>query len=236
LTDDAPKEPKEPSFGDRQRETPGPAPGAGRVVAVVLAAGGSTRLEQPKQLAPIAGRPALAYTLDALRASAVDGITVVLGHRADEVAAAVDLSGCDVVRNPAYAEGQSTSVKAGVRSLFESADIGAALMTVGDQPTLSPAVVDALVAAYRATGGPWIVPVYKGPDGKGDWGNPVLLARASWHWLDMLKGDTGARSMLRKQMDIVIELPVDAPAPIDIDTPEDYDRVRQQIEQRTAGE
>lgn len=234
MNDETPEKPKEPSFGDRQRETSGSLPGAGKVVAVVLAAGGSTRLGQPKQLAPIAGRPALAYTLDALRASSVDGITVILGHRADEIAAAVDLSGCDVVQNPAYTEGQSTSVKAGVRSLGD--DVGAALMTVGDQPTLSPAVVDALVAAYRSTGGPWIVPVYRGPDGKSDWGNPVLLARASWHWLDMLKGDTGARSVLRKQMDIVIELPVDAPAPIDIDTPEDYERVRQQIEQRTAGE
>ncbi len=99
-------------------------------------------------------------------------------------------------------------------------------MTVGDQPTLSPAVVNAIIAAYRATGGPWIVPVYRTPDGGSDWGNPVLLSRASWHWLDMLKGDTGARSVLRKQMDMVLELAVDDPMPIDIDTPEDYARVR----------
>jgi len=217
------------TLGSRQLAQSGPLPGDGTVVAVVLAAGDSTRLGQPKQLAPINGRPALAYTLDALRASDVDAITLVLGHRADEIAAALDLTGITVVRNPDYAEGQSTSVKAGVKSL--GAEVGAALMTVGDQPTLSPTVVNAIIAAYRATGGPWIVPVYRTPDGGGrDWGNPVLLSRASWHWLDMLKGDTGARSVLRKQMDMVLELAVDDPMPIDIDTPEDYARVRRSLE------
>jgi len=216
------------SLGARQLAQSGPLPGEGTVVAVVLAAGNSTRLGQPKQLAPINGRPALAYTLDALRASAVDGITLVLGHCADEIAAALDLTGVTVVQNPNYAEGQSTSVKAGVKSL--GPDVGAALMTVGDQPTLSPQVVDAIISAYRATGGPWIVPVYRTPEGGGDWGNPVLLSQASWHWLDMLKGDTGARTVLRKQMDMVLELVVDAPVPIDIDTPEDYARVRAMLE------
>jgi len=216
------------SLGARQLAQSGPLPGEGTVVAVVLAAGNSARLGQPKQLAPINGRPALAYTLDALRASAVDGITLVLGHRADEIAAALDLTGVTVVQNLNYAEGQSTSVKAGVKSL--GPDVGAALMTVGDQPTLSPQVVDAIISAYRATGGPWIVPVYRTPDGGGDWGNPVLLSHASWHWLDMLKGDTGARTVLRKQMDMVLELVVDAPVPIDIDTPEDYARVRAMLE------
>lgn len=193
------------------------------VVAVVLAAGDSTRLGQPKQLAPIAGRPALAYTLDALRASFVEGIVLVLGHRADEIERALDLDGIEIVRNEAYAEGQSTSVRAGIKALGEH--VGAALMVVGDQPMVSPSVVDAIVAAYQQTGGPSIVPVYEGA-----WGNPVLLARAMWPLLENLKGDTGARPILRKHMDMVLELPVPGPAPDDIDTPDDYARVRQQME------
>lgn len=193
------------------------------IAAVVLAAGDSTRLGQPKQLAPLAGRPALAYTLDALRQSSVDRIVLVLGHQAEAVRAALDLTGVTVVQNDAYAEGQSTSVLAGIKSLGD--DVGAALMVVGDQPLLDPAVVDAIVDAYRRTGGPFVVPVYEG-----GWGNPVLLARGAWQFLDGLKGDTGARPILRKQMDMVLEVPVPGPAPDDIDTPEDYERLRRRIE------
>jgi molybdenum cofactor cytidylyltransferase len=195
----------------------------GRVAAVVLAAGSSTRLGQPKQLAPIAGRPALSYTLDALRASRVERIVLVLGHAAEAVAAALDLAGVTVVRNDAYAEGQSTSVIAGVKSLGD--DVDAALMVVGDQPLLAPTVVDAIIRAYEETGGPFIVPVYGG-----EWGNPVLLACATWPLLDHLKGDTGARPILRKHMDMVLEVPVPGSLLDDIDTPDDYARIRARIE------
>ncbi len=194
-----------------------------KVAAVVLAAGSSTRLGQPKQLAPIAGRPALSYALDALRASRVERIVLVLGHAADEIAAALDLTGITVVRNDAYAEGQSTSVIAGVKALGD--DVGAALMVVGDQPLIASTVVDAIVRAYEETGGPCIVPLYEG-----EWGNPVLLARATWPLLDNLKGDTGARPILRKHMDMVLEVPVPGPLLDDIDTPEDYARIRARIE------
>jgi len=185
----------------------------GAVAAVVLAAGASTRLGQPKQLAPIGGRPALAYTLDALRASSVDRIVLVLGHNADAIAAALDLTDITVVRNDAYAEGQSTSVVAGVKSLGD--DVDAALMVVGDQPLLAPTVVDAIVRAYEQTGGPFIVPVY---------------ARATWPLLDNLKGDTGARPILRKHMDMVLEVPVPGSLLDDIDTPDDYARIRARME------
>lgn len=195
----------------------------GAVAAVVLAAGASSRLGQPKQLVPIAGRPALAHTLDALRASSVGRIVVVLGHAADDVEAALDLTGVIVIRNDAYAEGQSTSVRAGIKALPD--DIGAALMVVGDQPMLSPAVVDAIVSVFRETGGPFIVPVYGG-----EWGNPVLLARATWPLLDNLKGDTGARPILRKHMDMVLEVPIAGPLLDDIDTPEDYARILARME------
>lgn len=157
-----------------------------------------------------------------MRQSTVDRIVLVLGHAADAITEAVDLAGATVVRNDDYAQGQSTSVLAGIKALGE--DVGAALMVVGDQPLLSPAVVDALVAAYRRTGGPFIVPLYEG-----EWGNPVLLARGTWQYLEGLKGDTGARPILRKNMDMVLEVPVPGPMPDDIDTPEDYERVRRRI-------
>lgn len=195
----------------------------GAVAAVVLAAGASSRLGQPKQLVTLAGRPALAHTLDALRSSAVGRIVLVLGHAADAITAAIDTTGVTIVRNEQYADGQSTSVQAGVRALDD--DVGAALMVVGDQPMLAPGVVNAIVRAYEETGGPFIVPVYEG-----EWGNPVLVARATWPLLDSLKGDTGARPILRKHMDMVLEVPVEGSLPDDIDTPEDYERIRKRME------
>lgn len=195
----------------------------GRVAAIVLAAGTSSRLGQPKQLIPIAGRPALAYTLDALRQSSLDTIVLVLGHAADEIAAALDLAGVHVVTNEKFADGQSTSVIAGIKALGD--EVGAALMVVGDQPMLDPRVVEAVIGAYRHTGGPFVVPVYDG-----EWGNPVLLARATWPLIEHLKGDTGARPILRKHMDMVLEVPVPGALPDDIDTPEDYQRLRARME------
>ena len=93
------------------------------VAAVVLAAGASTRLGQPKQLAPIGGRPALAYTLDALRASRVDRIVLVLGHTADAIAAALDLTDITVVRNDAYAEFFQDFSLGGALDLLATIDI-----------------------------------------------------------------------------------------------------------------
>jgi molybdenum cofactor cytidylyltransferase len=98
-------------------------------------------------------------------------------------------------------------------------------MVVGDQPMLSPAVVNKIVAVFAETGGPFIVPLYDG-----EWGNPVLLARATWPLLDSLKGDTGARPILRKHMDMVLEVPVEGSLLDDIDTPEDYARIRTRME------
>jgi molybdenum cofactor cytidylyltransferase len=100
-------------------------------------------------------------------------------------------------------------------------------MVVGDQPMLSPAVVDKIVGVFAETGGPFIVPLYDG-----EWGNPVLLARATWPLLDGLKGDTGARPILRKHMDMVLEVPVEGSLLDDIDTPEDYARIRARMEGR----
>jgi molybdenum cofactor cytidylyltransferase len=87
--------------------------------------------------------------------------------------------------------------------------------------------VDKIVGVFAETGGPFIVPLYDG-----EWGNPVLLARATWPLLDGLKGDTGARPILRKHMDMVLEVPVEGSLLDDIDTPEDYARIRARMEGR----
>ena len=156
------------------------------VGALVLAAGEGRRFGGPKQLAEVGGVPVLERVLRAVRA--VPGLAprvLVLGARADVVRAGVDAAGFSVVVAPDWAEGQSASLRAGVAALGE---VDAALILLGDQPFITPAVIagtlelggaDAARAAYRG------VP-----------GHPVLLGRRVLDRIPSLRGDVGARDLL----------------------------------------
>jgi molybdenum cofactor cytidylyltransferase len=192
---------------------------AGPVAGVVLAAGRSRRLGRPKQLLDLGGKPLLRRTLDNALASSLDRVVVVLGHDADAVAAALGDQPAAVVVNPAYADGQATSVAAGVGAL--GADTAAALLLLGDQPGVTPAVIDAVLAAWRADPRPIAVPLYGGTPG-----NPVLFRRDLFPDLLRLAGDEGARSIVRSRAGeaLRVAVPLAAPPP-DVDTDDDYRRL-----------
>src|SRR5690606_37475657 len=111
-----------------------------RVAGVVLAAGAATRIGGRKQLLTLGGRPILAYVLDAARRAPLDPLLVVLGSAASEIKAQVDLTGTQVVCNPRYREGQSTSVIAAVEALPD--DVDAAVFLLGDQPEVAVPVLE----------------------------------------------------------------------------------------------
>jgi molybdenum cofactor cytidylyltransferase len=119
------------------------------------------------------------------------------------------------VVNPRYAEGQSTSLQAGLDAL--PAGTTAALVALGDQPLPDPTVITRLVEALRTTGRPVAVPVYR--DGRG---NPVLFAASLFGELRSVTGDTGGRPVIARDPGRVAEVRVDAPMPADVDTPADY--------------
>src|SRR5687768_483328 len=141
------------------------------VSGIILAAGRSSRLGRPKQLLDLGGVPVLAHVLDNARAAGLDEVVLVLGHEAERIAAAVAarLDGVRVVVNPDFARGQSTSLHAGLRAV--AAESAAAIVLLGDQPQVGPDVIGALVAAYRQTTSPVVLPSYGGTPA-----NPVLLA------------------------------------------------------------
>ena len=196
----------------------------GHVAGVVLAAGSATRLGGGKQLLPLARRPLLAHVLDAARRTPLDPLLVVLGAAADEVARQVDLTGFAVVHNPAYLEGQSTSVRAAVAAL--PGDVDAAVFLLGDQPEVDPAVIDRLVERFRVDGAPIVQPRYA--EGRG---NPVLFARRLFPELLELRGDEGARPLLQRHADVAVFVDAgDLRRPDDVDTPEEYDRLRRRVE------
>jgi molybdenum cofactor cytidylyltransferase len=195
------------------------------IVGVVLAAGASSRLGQPKQLLPFRGRPLLEHTLATVARAGLDEIIVVLGGGAEAILARVDLQGARPVVNPRYLEGQSTSLTTGLAAVNDAAE--AVVFILGDQPLQAAETIDALIATYRQTGAPILVPTHGGVRG-----NPVLFARLLFPRLAALTGDQGARPILRANPELVREVAVagDAP-PADIDTWEDYRAVL-----RAAGE
>ncbi len=206
--------------------------GAGRpfVSGVILAAGASTRMGRPKQLLEIAGRPLLQHVVDAALAASLDEVIVVLGHRADEVEAALALGGrARAVVNADFADGQITSLRRGLAAT--NPDARAAAILLGDQPSLHSEAIDHMVAAFLASGARAARPVY--PDARGRPGHPVLLAREIFPELEDLHGDQGARTLFCEQRPDVLEIAVAGKPPPDIDTPDDFARIAPGL--RSAG-
>lgn len=187
-----------------------------RVAAIVLAAGASSRLGQPKQLLPVDGQPLLGRTLDAVRKTSLEPRLLVLGGYADKILETVNVDGFEVVLNPDFGQGQATSLKAGIAALPDAVD--GALVILGDQPLVEPWLLEELVAAFDPDRNVAVRPRYA--DGPG---NPVLLSRALFNELEALEGDVGAREVLKRHSDRITAIGhTSRNAPRDVDTIEDY--------------
>ncbi|HEX7776102.1 MAG TPA: molybdopterin-binding/glycosyltransferase family 2 protein [Parvibaculum sp.] len=197
-------------------------PSAPRIAAVVLAAGRSSRMGAAnKLLAEVEARPMVARVVDAALAAGAHPVIVVTGHQAEDVRAALADRAVTFVHNPDYADGLSTSLRAGIAALPENAD--AAFVCLGDMPDVSATHLGRLAAAFDPEEGRTIcVPTFAGKQG-----NPVLWG-AEW-FADMagLKGDVGAKHLIGTHADAVCEVPMPDEATLnDIDTPEDMARRR----------
>ncbi len=187
------------------------------VAAVILAAGRGTRFNAgPKLLTMLHGKPLVRHVAQSAIASIAAPVIVVTGHSSSEVKDAVGDLDLHLVSNPAYPEGLSTSLKAGLSALPE--DAKAAIVLLGDMPLIRPALIDELIHAWREMGKPSaLIPALNGQRG-----NPVILSRSLVPVIMWLTGDTGAGTFLRGRSDVV-EYPVDDPAILqDVDTTEDF--------------
>jgi molybdenum cofactor cytidylyltransferase len=184
------------------------------ITGLVLAAGTSSRFGRTKQLFEVSGRPLVQHALDAAAEAGLDEIVVVLGHDAEAVEAALHLPPtARVVRNPRYAEGQSTSLATGLNAA--RAESEGAVVLLADQPGISAEHVRALVTAFRARRARIVRLSFR--DGPG----PALLSREIWAEATHLTGDTGARALVAEHPDWIEEIAVDEDAPPDVDTPAD---------------
>jgi molybdenum cofactor cytidylyltransferase len=192
------------------------APRAARIAAIILAAGQSTRMGTVNKLTiEIDGKPMVRRAAEAALASKARPVIVVTGHQRDLVEGALNDLPLAVAHNPDYAQGLSTSMKAGLAAL--PADIDGAVVLLGDMPRITAGEIDKLIAHFNPVEGRAIVV----PTRKGKRGNPVLLGRQMFLELTRVEGDSGAREVIAAHPDLVAETEMDNDGVLtDIDTPQ----------------
>jgi molybdenum cofactor cytidylyltransferase len=189
------------------------------IAGIVLAAGLSRRMGQSKVLMKVGGRAIIRYVVESVLAGGVDSVWVVTGPDIEPIEAALSGIEVQIAENPAPEEGQAGSVRTGIAALPPSVD--AVLIALGDQPLLAPSIIPALLAARRTSPKLIVAPRYR--DGQG---NPVVFKREIFPELLRLTGDQGARPIIQKEPTRVEWVELDLPMPPDVDTPDDYEKIR----------
>ncbi|MBD2356784.1 nucleotidyltransferase family protein [Tolypothrix sp. FACHB-123] len=194
------------------------------IAIIILAAGASSRMGQPKQLLPYQGRSLLQHTVESAIASLCNPVIVVLGANAQQIRSQVNQNLVQIVENPQWHLGMSTSIRSGISALNNySQNIEAAVITVCDQPYISTEIINNLIAAYSSTKKPIVASQYAETLGV-----PALFSRQFFPELLELNKDTGAKYLIKKYRDLV--LTVNFPlGSIDIDTPQDYETLQANI-------
>ena len=188
------------------------------VTGLVLAAGGSRRLGEPKQLLPYGSGTLLDHTLETARASGFDQLIVALGGSSGaDVRRRVDLSGADVVENPDFGEGCSSSIAAGLSAIDPRSEL--MVLMLGDQTGVSPASIRALTAGC---GQGTVLAACLYDDGRG---HPLAFGRALFGDLRELHGDKAVWKLMDRRPDQVVEVRIPGPIPPDINTRKDYEAV-----------
>jgi molybdenum cofactor cytidylyltransferase len=214
------------------------------IAALILAAGTSSRMQygQHKLLLPLGQGTVLSHVLAATLASQARPIILILGHQSTQILASLtpympnlntnhDIT---IAENTAYAQGMSTSLHTGIHILinqynplrkkispFPTTQCDGALVLLGDQPLITPALLNQLIALKYTTGKRIIAPLYNGKRG-----NPVLFDADLFPELLTVTGDEGGRSIIAKHRTDVETLDSDDPQPsYDVDTWKAYQQV-----------
>ena len=185
------------------------------ILGLVLAAGGGTRFGGPKMLARLRETEIVRYVVDRLVAAGIERVLVTVGEHAEAIGAALTGAPVALVHVPGATRGLSVSLRAGVDALPE--ECTGFVVALGDQPLIDPAVVRQLRETWETSNAAAVVPVYR-DSGRG---NPVFFDATMRRRLGALGGDHGARDLLVAMGDRVVEVPIDAPSPPDVDTPAD---------------
>lgn len=196
---------------------------SGRVAAVVLAAGTSSRMGRNKLFLQLGGTSVLRRAVATALEAGLDPVIVVLGHESERARAELAGSPCTTVVNPDYARGMNTSVGAGVAAV--PGDAAGAVLMLADMPLVDAGMLRALVERHRASGAPLVVSTY------GDvLAPPILYGRALLPELSALDPEGCGKRVVKQHRGEAVELSWPPSALSDLDLPEDVERVRAQME------
>lgn len=193
------------------------------ISGLILGAGASQRFGEPKQLLPFAGSTLLGWIVaQTQRATRLDETIVVLGRSADEIRTRVDLGNAKVVENPVFAEGCASSYRAGIAALDSRAE--AMMIILGDQPGITPEIIDCLAEEWRQSNAPIALCSYEGRKG-----HPMIFARLLFDQLETLHGDKAAWKLVDMNASSVLAVEMELPFPQDINTREDFERMKKAV-------
>ncbi len=184
---------------------------------VILAAGASTRLGQPKQQLLFKGLTLLQHALQTAQAAALTPAVVVLGAGAATISANTNFGEAYIIENPDWAEGMASSIKTGLSYLLKlSPELEAVILMVCDQPFVNPDLLNSLISTQKQTAKAIVACAYQETTG-----TPVLFTRKLFPDLRNLHGQEGAKKLLKIYPEAVATISFPAGA-IDIDTRQDY--------------
>ena len=190
------------------------------IAGLILAAGESSRMGRDKALLEYRGRTFLETVLAKLFEAGIERRLVVLGHHAEEVQRAVDLSAVEVVVNRDYARGQTSSLQAGLRAL-DGPNLEAVVLALVDHPAVSAETIGALMRAFKQSRAPVVIPMFNGQRG-----HPAVISRGLFAEILSLGPGEGANTVIRKYRDTTQFVEVeDAGIMLDVDDPESFHRL-----------
>lgn len=184
---------------------------------IILAAGSSSRLGEPKQLLSYGNVNLIQRAISEAKATDAKRILVVLGSAAEEIIKTINNSGVEIVINQNWSEGIGSSIRTGVNIVAADESVDGVILMVCDQPYVSSALLNELIGHQHAAGKPVVASQYKDTVG-----TPALFHRSFFPFLQALEGDTGAKKIMLDHSDEVykIKFPL---GNIDIDSRSDYE-------------
>jgi molybdenum cofactor cytidylyltransferase len=189
------------------------------LAAVILAAGGSSRMGRPKQLLKFRGTSLLRRAIDTAMAVPTEQVIVVLGHAADQLLPECTATNATVVLNDQWTEGVSTSLRGGLAAV--SSDARGVFIYPADMPLVTPEALRELAHRQQVSGRPAAM-----TDAGGVRGVPVFITRSLFPALMIQEGDVGGAQYLRAHPEAVEAVHFDDPDLVrDVDRPEDYARL-----------
>ena len=196
------------------------------IIAIVLAAGKSSRMQESKILLDLDGRPLISHALASIKEAGIQKIFVVVGHEYPDAIAFLTMipegDGIDILINHRYKAGMASSIVTAMEMV--SLETPAVLLFLADMPFISSKIIMQIVGAFQSSENKdkFFVPCYQGI-----YGHPVLVPRKYFSNLKKLRGDIGARKLLHENSENVMLMPVDSNSILmDMDTKEDWQKCK----------